>query len=186
MASRTRWTWVWVNSRRWWWTGRPGMLRFMGSQRVRHNWVTELNWCSIALYNIALYFHQKSQVLFLLWLSSFFLELFLHWYPITYWAPTHLGSSSFGVLPFCLVILFMGFKERNIEVVCHSLFQWTAFCQNSPPWPIRLGWPYTAWLVVSLSYTRLWSVWSDWLLFCDCDFHSVCPLMDKDKMSSSL
>ena len=122
MASRTRWTWVWVNSRRWWWTGRPGMLRFMGSQRVRHNWVTELNWCSIALYNIALYFHQKSQVLFLLWLSSFFLELFLHWYPITYWAPTHLGSSSFGVLPFCLVILFMGFKERNIEVVCHSLF----------------------------------------------------------------
>ena len=36
--------WVWVNSRSWWWTGRPGMLRFMGSQRVRHNWATELNW----------------------------------------------------------------------------------------------------------------------------------------------
>ena len=44
MASLTRWTWVWVNSGSWWWTGRPGMLRFMGSQRVRHNWVTELNW----------------------------------------------------------------------------------------------------------------------------------------------
>ena len=44
MASRTRWTWVWVNSRSWWWTGRPGMLRFMGLQRVRHNWATELNW----------------------------------------------------------------------------------------------------------------------------------------------
>ena len=44
MASRTRWTWVWVNSRRWWWTGRPGMLWFMGSQRVGHNWVTELNY----------------------------------------------------------------------------------------------------------------------------------------------
>ena len=44
MASPTWWTWVWVNSRSWWWTGRPGMLRFMGSQRVRHNWVTELNW----------------------------------------------------------------------------------------------------------------------------------------------
>ena len=44
MASLTRWTWVWVNSGSWWWTGRPDMLRFMGSQRVGHNWVTELNW----------------------------------------------------------------------------------------------------------------------------------------------
>ena len=37
MASLTRWTWVWVNSGSWWWTGRPGVLRFMGSQRVRHD-----------------------------------------------------------------------------------------------------------------------------------------------------
>ena len=44
MASPTQWTWVWVNSRRWWWTGRPGVLWFMGSQRVRHDWATELNW----------------------------------------------------------------------------------------------------------------------------------------------
>ena len=48
MASRTRWTWVWVNSGRWWWTGRPGVLQFMGSQRVGHDWATELN-CTIAL-----------------------------------------------------------------------------------------------------------------------------------------
>ena len=38
MASPTQWTWVWVNSGSWWWTGRPGVLRFMGSQRVGHNW----------------------------------------------------------------------------------------------------------------------------------------------------
>ena len=44
MASPTRWTWVWVNSGSWWRTGRPGMLRFMGSQRFRHSWATELNW----------------------------------------------------------------------------------------------------------------------------------------------
>ena len=44
MASLTRWTWVWVNSRRWWWTGRPGVLWFMGLQRVGHDWVTDLNW----------------------------------------------------------------------------------------------------------------------------------------------
>ena len=43
MTSLTQWTWVWVNSRSWWWTGRPGVLRFMGSQRVGHNWATELN-----------------------------------------------------------------------------------------------------------------------------------------------
>ena len=44
MASLTRWTWVWVNSGSWWWTGRPGMLQLMGSQRVRRDWSTELNW----------------------------------------------------------------------------------------------------------------------------------------------
>ena len=44
MESPTRWTWVWVNSRSWWWTGRPGVLRFMGSQRVGRDWATELNW----------------------------------------------------------------------------------------------------------------------------------------------
>ena len=44
MASLTQWTWVWVNSGSWWWTGRPGVLQSMGSQRVKHNWVTELNW----------------------------------------------------------------------------------------------------------------------------------------------
>ena len=40
----TQWTWVWINSGRWWWTGRPGVLQSMGSQRVRHDWATELNW----------------------------------------------------------------------------------------------------------------------------------------------
>ena len=44
MASPTQWTWVWVNSGSWWWTGRPGVLQFMGSQRVGHDWATELNW----------------------------------------------------------------------------------------------------------------------------------------------
>ena len=44
MASPTQWTWVWVNSESWWWSGRPGMLWFMGLQRVGHDWATELNW----------------------------------------------------------------------------------------------------------------------------------------------
>ena len=44
MVSLTQWTWVWVNSRSWWWIGRPGVLQSMGSQRVRHDWLTEPNW----------------------------------------------------------------------------------------------------------------------------------------------
>ena len=44
MASPSQWTWVWVNFRSWWWTGSPGVLQSMRLQRVRHDWVTELNW----------------------------------------------------------------------------------------------------------------------------------------------
>ena len=51
--SPTQWTWAWVDSGSWWWTGRPSVLRFMGSQRVRHDWATELNWtesCALISY----------------------------------------------------------------------------------------------------------------------------------------
>ena len=44
MASLTPWTWVWASFGSWWWTGKPGVLQSMGSQRVRHDWATELNW----------------------------------------------------------------------------------------------------------------------------------------------
>ena len=47
MLSLTQWTCVWVNSRSLWWTVRPGVLRFMGSQRVEHDWVTELHWIQV-------------------------------------------------------------------------------------------------------------------------------------------
>ena len=51
MASLTEWTWLWIGSGSWWWTGRPGMLQSMGSQRVRHDWVTELD-CIISIENL--------------------------------------------------------------------------------------------------------------------------------------
>ena len=47
MASLTWWTWVWVNSGSWWWTGRPGVLQFMGSQRVGYDWATDLIWSDL-------------------------------------------------------------------------------------------------------------------------------------------
>ena len=46
-------------------------------------------------------------------IPSFFLELFLHWSPVAYWAPTNLGNSSFSILSFCLFILFMGFSRQE-------------------------------------------------------------------------
>ena len=52
MASLTRWIWVWASSGSWWWTGKPGMLQSMGSQRVGHDWVTELNIRLISLESI--------------------------------------------------------------------------------------------------------------------------------------
>ena len=53
MASLSQWTRVWVNCGRWWWTGRPSVLRFMGSQRVGRDWATEQNWLNwyILMYN---------------------------------------------------------------------------------------------------------------------------------------
>jgi len=56
MASLTRWTWVSVNSGSWWWTGRPGVLQFMGSQRVGHDWVTDLILLSSISAQLLIYF----------------------------------------------------------------------------------------------------------------------------------
>ena len=111
--------------------------------------------------------------------SSFFLELFLHWSPVAYWAGefiltwgVHHSLSYLFAFSYCS----WGSQGKNTEVVCHSLLQWTTFCQNSPQWPVRLGWPYTAWLsfieldkavvrVIRLAiFLWLW-------------FECVCPLM---------
>ena len=114
-------------------------------------------------------------------IPSFFLELFLHWSSVAYWAPTDLGSSSFNVLFFCfffcLFILFMRFLRQEY---------WSGLPLPSPvdhilsdlsiPWPLHLGWPHMAWLsfikldkAVALVITLASCLWL-WFL-------SVCPLM---------
>ena len=66
MASPTQWTWVWVNSGSWWWTGRPGVLWFIGSQRVGHDWVTDLNWTDWRIFNLIVQLSQeKEEIAFL-------------------------------------------------------------------------------------------------------------------------
>ena len=53
MASPTQWTWVWENCGSWWWIESPGLLQSMGSQRVRHAWVTELNWTELKINSLS-------------------------------------------------------------------------------------------------------------------------------------
>ena len=88
--------------------------------------------------------------------------------------PQELGCFMGSAFSYCS----WGSQGKNSEVVCHSLLQWTTFCQTSPPWPVRLGWPHTAWL----SFTELDKtvvLWSDWPVFCDYGFSVSalwCPL----------
>ena len=62
MASPTLWTWVWVSSRSWWWTGRLGVLQFMGLQRVGHDGATELNWTEGAYIYVSVQFSSVTQL----------------------------------------------------------------------------------------------------------------------------
>ena len=62
------------------------------------------------------------------------------------WKGTELWSAQ--------IVHSWGSQSKNAEMVCHSLLQWNTFCQNSPLWLVHLGWPYTARLIVSLSYTK--------------------------------
>ena len=108
-------------------------------------------------------------------IPSFSLELFLHWSPVAHWAPTDLEGSSFSVL-FAFSYCSWGSQGNNTELICHSLLQWTVFCQTSPPWPIHLGWPHMAWL----SFIELDKAVVHVIRLASCLwlwFHCVCPLM---------
>ena len=114
MASLTWWTWVWVDSRSWWWTGRPGVLWFTGLQRVVHDWATELNWtdyqlieqlfnlywlCFSILYELLV---QTSCHFFLLLRSSGFCTGFIR----THCIVKYLNSLSYTVDSFPSVVIF--------------------------------------------------------------------------------
>ena len=113
--------------------------------------------------------------------SSFFLDLFLWSFPIAYWAPTDLGCSSFRIISFCLFILFMGFSMQEY---------WSGLPFPSPvdyilselstiTHPSRVALYGMAHSCIELDKAVIHG--SVWLVFCDCAFHSVCPLTNKDK-----
>ena len=109
MASLTQWTWVWVDSGSWWWTGRPGVLWFMESQRVGHNWTTELNW--ILAWNVPLIspsFLKGSLVLPVLFFPLFLCIVHLRTSYLSLLFAATLHSIGF-IVPFlpCLALLFV-------------------------------------------------------------------------------
>ena len=97
--------------------------------------------------------------------TSFLLELLvlaLHSSPVAHWPPSDLwGSSSMSYL-FAFLCCAWGSCGKNTGGVCHSLLQWTMFCQNFPLWPVRPGWPCTVWLLASLSYASTFTAARSW------------------------
>ena len=73
------------------------------------------------------------------------------WTGVIIWNMSAFPTALFDSPNFYLFILFMKFSRQEYWSSLHSLHQLTTFCQNSQPWPTHLGWPYTAWLIVSLS-----------------------------------
>ena len=99
--------------------------------------------------------------------ASFFLKLLkiaLHSSPVTYWAPSDLGASSFSIMSSAISYCSWSSLGNNTGVGCHFLLQWIRSCQNSSLWLVSLGWLCKAWFMASLSYkspfamTRLWSM----------------------------
>ena len=115
--------------------------------------------------------------------THYFSYSFPLWFVTGYWAEfPMLYSSTLFIHPIYNSLLLLvpncswGSQSKNTEVVCHSLPQWTTFCQTSPPWPVHLGWPYTAWL----SFLELDKAVVHVIRLASCLwlwFQSVCPLM---------
>ena len=128
MASRTQWTWVWVNSGSWWWTGRPGVLQFIGLQRVGHDWATEMNWTELIDLPTTLPFRIKSK-----WSVNSYSE---QCRPT--WGSKWESSSSSQSLPTsCLFFLsFYFFDTHRIFVILHYLHGLTSIEKKT--WDLEL------------------------------------------------
>ena len=144
MASPTWWTWVWVNSGSWWWTGRPGMLQFIGSQRVRHDWATELNRTEL---NWCCYYHFLSCVYFL-YLSFFSPLCFLpKEVPLAFvvklvWCQILLTLACLESLLFLHQIWRRGFLGRVFLVMGSSLSSLAILF-----WPVNYCWEISWYLM---------------------------------------
>ena len=137
--------WVWVNSGSWWGTGRPGVLQSMGSQRVRHDWATELNWLMGSDAMILVFWMLSFKPTFSLSSFSFMKRLFSSsslfairvvssaYLKLLVFLPTILIPAWVGINNFMLIIL----QKYNLYVCYHSAIPDIVFCttkQNKAVW----------------------------------------------------
>ena len=176
MASLTWWTWVWVNSGSWWWTGRPGVLRFMGLQRVGHDWVTELNWtctqkiisdqsflflCDICIIVSSLEFAFKLRFS---WRLYPLIRGFLALVKKTLFGCYHPKSNKWN--PFILLLFthddsqhilafwsFLDSGSHQVKMSCHIVWKRN---QGFHEWGVNEG--------------RIFHLWTWWILRCMMDF----------------
>ena len=124
MASLTQWTWVWVSSGSWWWTGRPGVLQSMGSQGVRHDWATELNWIELLMRLVSFpvlveHFLSSSSMKLLFNFAHFSIGLFVF---SLFICTSSTYSLDLSILSFCQVLICaLPFHSLN------GIFWWTEF-----------------------------------------------------------
>ena len=133
MASQTQWSCVWVNSGTWWWTGRPGVLQSMGLQRVRQDWVIELNWTLIECV-LWVYFKHFSQLSPLLY-TEFKMALYSG-FIIPIRSPGYLatGSTTSLVMSVPLFVVF-----QSLSCVWLFVTPWIAPHQSSLFFTISLS-----------------------------------------------
>ena len=161
MASLTWWTWAWVNSGSWWWTGRPGVLQFMGWQRVGHDWATEPNWslycltwlsmwCSFTFCN-----HSASHFLFCHLGCPFYFES--HGFPTIYFVWITLVKYGPPV-----TILHVAEQDPNAisgwvtPVLFKYILFFSFFCLSSPCFSLSFSLKYTlpVWIAVEREHGR--------------------------------
>ena len=152
MASPTRCTWVWVDFRSWWWTGRPGVLWFMGSQGVRHDWVTELNWIG---HKILMHVFNTSNIFFFFICFSWLVFSSL-WIIFAFLLHTWQFFIEFQLLTFIMLSDGYFYSEK---------YSWAIF-----------------WMKLSfLEYSYLLRIASFWVLFPVshefCDFSILCEFL---------
>ena len=138
--------------------------------------------CNIALYSIrSCFYHQSHPQLSIVFALAPSLHSFWSYFSTD--LQQHTGHLLTWGVPLSVSYHFAfsycswGSQGKNTEVVCHSLLQWTTFCQTSPPWPTHLGWPHRAWLSFIELDLAVFLVWLDWLVFLWLWFQCVCPLM---------
>ena len=107
MISPTQWAWVWVSSGSWWWTGKPGVLQSMGSQRFRHDWVTELI--------------RTEQY------SSLYIHIYIHYIIMYYTCTTSINIAEWVKVPQSCLTLWDPMYCTAHEILQARLLKWVAF-----------------------------------------------------------